>query len=273
MPESQIALEPVSIFALDKYKPFAATPVETWHTLQCMFADINALEERDQRVVNANYDCVDKKDYEKLDSVTEEDGEELYRKYPFLQFTRQSPGLGDPCAELALRTEVWDKAHHHLGYTQPEEVKHYKDSFWRFYGKYSDEDYKSFLWLQPAYTVEQTSLLLQYAYDEIWTFTQKLKLKALTPLQEQDRQKLELWIVNKVMLLLVEDELATIWDSIELNKRTLSNDDIKEARTNVEKIIVTGDWPPPGLQKLNLNGISTEYLAGHMRNNYLFAKK
>lgn len=238
MPESQTALEPVSIFALDKYKPFAATPVETWRTLQSMFADINAFEERSKREI-------------KLDRITDEDGEELYRKHPFLEFTRQQPGLGDPCGELAVRTEVWDEAHCHLGYTPPEEIKQYKEALWRFYEKYSDDDYILFLWQQPSHTLEQISSLLLYAYDEIWAFTQKLKVKELTPLQNQDRQKLKLWIVGKVRHLLLQEELTAIYDSKGLDDRTVSHVEIKEAERNVAKKTAKGVWRPLGLQKLN----------------------
>ncbi|MCJ1269673.1 hypothetical protein MMC22_009565 [Lobaria immixta] len=251
MPESQIALEPVSIFALDKYKPFAATPVETWRTLQSMFADINAFEERRQRKVIAKNTWVDEKDDEKLDWKTDEDGEELYRKYAFLEFTRQQPGLGDPCGELAVRTEVWDEAHRHLGYTPPEEIKEYKEALWRFYEKYSDDDYISFLWQQPSHTLEQISSLLLYAYDEIWAFTQKLKVKELTPLQNRDRQKLKLWIVRNVKHLLFQEELTAICDSKGLDDRTVSHVEIKEARRNVAKKTEKGVWRPLGLQKLN----------------------
>lgn len=249
MLESQAALEPGSIFALDRNKSFAGTPIETWHTMQDMIADIKALEER-AKTAKRETDGVD------IGRVTEKDAEELYRKYTFLKFLKERPRLGNPCEELTVRTDVWDAAHSYLGYTQSEEEVQYKTAFWRFWWRYSDDEHSPLFWDQQTKTLEEASVMLHHAYDEIWAFAQDLKLRELAPSQEQDRQKLESWIAFKVKELLVDEEHAAIrafkgcdiWDSV-------STEDIVQANTNVEARIAKGDWQPPGLQKFNFNGI------------------
>lgn len=248
MLESQAALKPVSIFALDKKKSFAGTPIETWHTMQDMIADIKAFEERVKKAKREN-DSAD------IDKMAEKDAEELHRKYTFLKYTKEKPGLGNPCEELMVRIDVWDEAHSYLGYTQSEEEIQYKTAFWRFWWRYSDDDSSPFFWDQYTQTPKEAAVLFHYAYDEIWAFSQDLKLRELAPSQEQDRQKLESWIAFKVKELLVDEEHAAIrafkgrdeWDSLAK--------DIVQANTNVEARTAKGDWQPPGLQKFNFNGI------------------
>ena len=137
--------------------------------------------------------------------------------------------------------------------------KQYKTALFKFWRQHPDSDYSPYLWDQRIQPPAEVSCLVHYVYDEIWTFTQDLKSYELAPSQEQDRQKLKRWIADKVKQLLIDEEHAAIrfskgWGVF----NPVSEEDLKEAQTNVEARIAKGDWQPPGgpgLPKFKFNGI------------------
>ena len=258
------ARAPVSIFALNKNKPFAATSIKTWQSIQSMVDDLSRLVRKADKYIasdinkllsKAANDAAIEIDMSTTDWVTQEEVDELHQKYSFLEFTKHRPGLGDPYSELVARVHVWTDAATYLKYIQSQEDRQYTDAFWEFQKGYSSGIYKC-LPEQPAQTPEEQGLLCHYAYDELWTFTQELKLKELTALQEQDRRKLELWIAREIKELLIEDELARIWANRKARAwDSLTVVDMSAAATTVNERIARGDWQTPGLQKFKFNGL------------------
>lgn len=256
MPKSQVAPEPVSIFALDRKQSFAGTPIEVWQTMLDMFADIDAfnqlVEKRRLEKDDADTAKVKKELMEELQEVADE----LNRKYPFARYKKQRPKLGNPLAELSARTDLWNEAHYYLGYAQSEEEIQYKTALFKFWRQHLDSDYSPYLWDQRIQPPKEVSVLVHHVYDEIWAFTQHLKAYELVPSQEQDRQKLERWIADKVKQLLIDEEHAAIrvskaWGVF----NPVSAEDLEQAKINVEARIAKGDWQPPGLPKFKFNGI------------------
>lgn len=237
MPEAPAALEPGSIFALDKNKAFADTSVETWNTIRSMIREVNEL----QRQQHAMQDD------------TQERVNELCRKYPFLEFTKGKPEPGNPYWELKARIHVWSGAIDTLLYCQSKEERLDRRWFEDFEDRYSLGEYK-FLWKQPEMTAREMLRLHRYAYGELWAFTQDLKLKNLTPSQEKDRQKLELWVVPKIKDTLIHYELDSAYTCRGREAWKFYDEDFAIATKTVEERIAKEDWQVHGPHKFKFNG-------------------
>ena len=256
MPESQVALEPISIFALDREISFAGTPIEIWRTMLDMFADIEAFDQWATKAKREKSDADTEKGKKELIKELQEVASEVYRKYPFARSKKQKPGLGNPFAELSARTDVWDEAHSYLGYAQSEEEIRYKNALFKFWQQHPDNDYSPYLWDQRLQPPKEVSILVHHVYDEIWAFTEHLNPYELAPSQEQDRQKLKRWIADKVKQLLIDEEHAAIRASKAWGVfNPVSAEDLEQAKINVEARIAKGDWQSPGLPKFEFNGI------------------
>lgn len=105
---------------------------------------------------------------------------------------------------------------------------------------------------------QEMLVLHRYAYGELWAFTQSLKLKDLTPGQEQDRQKLEIWIISEIKETLICHELEHTNASRGRQAWKFFDEDGEVAKRIVEARIAKGDWQVPGSRKLKFNGCSTD---------------
>ena len=188
MPESHIALQPDIIFALDKNKPFADTSIETWSSILSLIRDIEPYLQ--QRGVHVD--------------PPKGNGEELFRKYPILESVHEEARPGNPYWEFRSRVRVWSRALNALGYNQYKKAYNDLSWLWDFEDQFSRGDYtllwnplwfrdfedklernvQDFSWSRKDYMTRQELLLHRYAYGELWAFTQRLKLRDLTPAQE-----------------------------------------------------------------------------------------
>ncbi|MCJ1270260.1 hypothetical protein MMC22_010156 [Lobaria immixta] len=242
MPKYQAPIEPDSIFALDKNKPFADTSIETWKAIRSMTCDLDELQRQGQRTRKND---------------TQERADELCRKHPFLAFTNGKPKPGNPYWELKARIRIWSGAFDTLNYSQSEEERQHQDCFEHFEDRYSLGRYK-FLWKQPYMSAQEMLVLHRYAYGELWAFTQSLKLKNLTPEQEQDRQKLELWTISEIKETLICHELEPANASRGRLGWKFFEEDRETATRIVEARIAKGDWQMPRTCKFKFNGCSTD---------------
>lgn len=219
--QSRATPENTNIFALDGTESFAGTSVETWNTVQPMISDLKELA---QLASDRPRDfCLARKDVE-----------QLYRKYPLLEYVEREPAPGNPYLELRARVVVWRRVYFYLGYSLSEEKRQAPDAFWEFMKSVPSASYR-FIWPRahavmkydlyfPNYsdswvgvpTLAQDFTYFHYlALDELWAFSQNLKLKQLTPCQEQDRQRLEDWIASEVNDLLIEEECLKLDPAME----------------------------------------------------------
>lgn len=233
-----------TIFTLDGDKPFAATSNETWRALDAMTTDVENLAIVLENNKN-NIDWVPGGDEIK----------ELYRRNPLLEFTNRAPGFDNPLSRFEARLHVWHYAAFSLAYYQSLEIDRTTNAFFLFQHRIQFGLY-GFVKEQPAQTPRDVSLLCHYAWDELWAFTERLKLQKLTPAQEQDRQKLRSLIAEMVREELIDDEINRLYDSADTQA---PNDHRNEYRgiamEIVDEKIANGDWQAPRLPRFQFNGL------------------
>ncbi|MCJ1426047.1 hypothetical protein MMC29_003949 [Sticta canariensis] len=194
--EILISLSKPNIFDLDLIDNgmIAGTPVETFNDMRPMLDELLKLEK-----------MVRRQKYE----VTEEDLSNLYRKYPFLEFTKRAAGPGGP-SSVANRMRAWEDARCCLDLPAPYEEKQVTQAFSVFLHEYNFKESFQFLKRQPSAEIEEYLLLDHAALDELWALTQRLKFRPLTPSQEEDRQKLEQFVESEMRItpINMEDDLT-----------------------------------------------------------------
>ncbi|MCJ1424046.1 hypothetical protein MMC29_001933 [Sticta canariensis] len=235
--ESQPTLRAANIFELELeyYNSIAHTPIETFDAMRPIHRELQELlkvtRERDS-------------------PATEEEVDGLFLKYPLLEFSTQEPGIGEPWSEIESRMQMWSFAIYHLGRGHSEEQRRAARVFWEFNVHYNLRTFK-FLPTQRARTVFEKLSLRHYACDELWAFSQNLKLKELTPAQEVERRELERLVECEAKENLINYFCRTIRDST-----AGSMPDLREtAEEMVEARTARGDWQMPGPHTFKFHGL------------------
>ncbi|MCJ1422978.1 hypothetical protein MMC29_000859 [Sticta canariensis] len=246
MEESQADFKIPDIFELDleDNKSIANTPIETFDALEPMLNELNDL-------LDAAHERPDNQ------LVSEEDTRKLYVKYPFLEFVKREPGLGEPYSELEARLRVWDLARSQLGYEASPKERQATKLFWDFAHQYEADKF-NFLPQRRRETWREDLVLQHYGWDQLWIFTQNLKPKELSLIQEYDLDQLEQLVASEIKDLLVSQDVLTI-------RTVLEESDLFEAVqyfvnlkdiviSKVEERISNGDWQAPGPNRFTFNG-------------------
>lgn len=243
MDQSQADVRIPDIFELDleDNKSIANTPIETFESLKSMLKELNDL-----------LDAAGERPSNPL--VSEEEAKYLYVKYPFLEFTKGEPGLGDAYTELVARLRVWDLARSHLGYELCPKERQAIKVFWDFAHQYKTDKFY-FLQQQRRETWREYLVLEHYGWDQLWIMTQNLKTKDLSLMQEQARKRLEQLVATEIKDSLVSQEMLTI-------QTLLDDPDSFDQHVNVEDIAIlkvgerisSGDWQAPGPNRFTFNG-------------------
>lgn len=246
MEEPQACVSIPDIFELDleDNKSIANTPIETFDTLKPMLQELNDL-------LDAAHE---RRDYQ---LVSEEDAKKMYVKYPFLEFAKREPGLGEPFSELEVRLQIWALARCELGYALSPKERRLTRLFWDFSHQYKIAKF-NFLPQQRRQTWRENLVLQHYGWDQLWIFTQNLKRKDLSEMQEQACTRLEQLVASEIKDLLVKQEslsIRTLLDEPELleaDRNFVSIEDI--AILKVGERISRGDWQAPGPNRFTFNG-------------------
>ena len=237
MEESPPTRRPANIFELELeyYNSIAHTPIEIFGTLRIMIYELQEL-----LFVTG----------ERGHPATEEEIEGLFLKYPLLEFCDQEPGIGEPWSEMESRMQLWSFAMYHLGRRHSETQRRAASAFWEINVHFNLRSYK-FLPTQRARTVFEKLSLRHYACDELWAFSQNLKLQELTPAQEEERRELERLVKSEAEENLINYFCRTIRDS--------TTGPIEDLRGMAEKAVKTrtlrGDWQMPGPHTFRFHGL------------------
>lgn len=193
--------------------------------------------------------------------MTREDLRRLFRKYPILEFTERGEEPRNFYRELESRLDAWKNARFCLRSSVSDKEKDATKAFSKFYHQHFIKNKFQFLKWQTSEESKTGLLLNQYAFDELWALTQRLKLRPLTPAQEEDRQNLEQFVAPEIRHNLICMEWIEIaGHAFESGVRILDQDhdfdkDRETATKIVDERIAKGNWQGPGPYKSKFNGI------------------
>ncbi|MCJ1429512.1 hypothetical protein MMC29_007427 [Sticta canariensis] len=191
--------------------------------------------------------------------VARQDLRRLFRKYPILEFTERGQEPWNFYPELKRRMDVWKNARFCLRSSVSDKEKEATKAFSVFYHEHTIKNQFQFLNQQANAEFESGLLLNQYALDELWALTRRLKLRPLTPAQEEDRKKLERFVAAEVRDNLISMEWIEIADRVFNSGGSVKDHDFDKDRETAAKIvderIAKGDWQGPGPYKSKFNGI------------------
>lgn len=243
MEGSQLTVRTTNIFdlELEYFNSIAHTPIETFDAMRPIHTELEELVK-----------VAHERDY----PVNKHEVNLLYLKYPVLEFSNRAPGIGEPWSEMEARMRLWRIALDHFGY-RPSEKQRQILSVYSEFNVQNNVGYFKFLPQQRVQSLWETLLLRHKALDELWSFALNLKSKRkeLTPLQEEDRLKLERFIASQLKENLISYFcMETRWTYIgpipDLRARAIS---ITESR------ISSGYWAMPSVSrhKFKFGGIVT----------------
>ena len=237
MEESQPTFRAANIFELELeyYGSIAHTPIETFDDMRPIYGEL-------QELLNVTR--------ERGYPATEEEVDELFLKYPSLEFSNQEPGIGEPWSEMESRMQIWSFALSQLGLRFSEEQRRVARVFWESNVHYNLRTF-TFLPSQRARTVFEKLSLRHYACDELWAFSQNLTRKDLTPAQEEERKKLKRLAEREAKENLINYFCRTIRDS--------TTEPIPDLRGMAEEMVEArterGNWQMPGPHTFKFHGL------------------
>lgn len=198
--------------------------------------------------------------------VTEEDLSDLFRKYPVLEYTERGLEPRNSYWDLGRRMDAWRNARFCLRFSVSEKEKEATRAFSAFFHEHTIKHRFQFLKEQTNEETRNGHVLNQYVFDDLWALTQRLKLRPLTPAQEEDRQKLEQFVATEVRLNLIGMEWIRIVEPVFESGQSIKDHDFDKDRDMATKIvderIAKGDWQGPGPYKSKFDGVP-EFRAVH----------
>lgn len=180
-------------------------------------------------------------------TVTEEDIDNIRREYPMLR-SLVTDGAQEPLdldVKLGRRMDRWRDARLCLDLPISNKEKEIRIVLSYFLDVCAPER-RFKLFKRRTRNVEDLFTADQLALDELWALTQRLKLRSLTPSQEDERQKLAEYVATEIRAFLIfiewTDRLEIVCRSGKTVRAHELDEEEKTATKIVDERIAKGDW-------------------------------